>query len=137
MASGPFTIAQLAQAVGMTVDEVRFYRDGGLLQPPRRRRSRRDDMAFFPEHVERLHFIQNALTCGLTRDDIAKFIDRSRLLTCGDVYALAGQRLTALDRSGRGDTPAAVCLSRLREQCAQKGSREECPILKALSEPDC
>src|SRR3954466_6470298 len=54
MASGPFTVAQLARAAGVGTKEVRFYRECGLLQLPRRRRRRGGDTAFNFEHVERL-----------------------------------------------------------------------------------
>jgi hypothetical protein len=46
MALQPFTLAQLARAVGMSVEDVRFYRDSGLLPPPKRRRTRTDDFSF-------------------------------------------------------------------------------------------
>jgi IS5 family transposase len=46
MASGLFTLAQLARAVGMSVNDVRFYRDSGLLQAPQRQRSRSDDLTW-------------------------------------------------------------------------------------------
>ena len=71
MSSGPFTVAELARAVGMSVDEVRAYRAGGLLQAPRRRRSRSGDLAFHAEHVDRLRFIQRALAYGFSAERYA------------------------------------------------------------------
>lgn len=135
MASGPFTIVQLAQAVGMSVEDVRFYRDGSLLQPPRRRRSRTGDMAFYGEHVERLHFIRQALACGLTHDDIAEIVDPNVLGTCGDVYAIASRRLEQMRKDGTGETPAAACLTKISAACLRVGSRTNCAIIKALSTP--
>jgi DNA-binding transcriptional MerR regulator len=41
-----FTLAQLARAVGMSVEDVRFYRDSGLLPAPKRQRTRTDDFSF-------------------------------------------------------------------------------------------
>src|SRR5690349_18434813 len=114
MASGPFTLAQLAEAAGMSVDDVRFYRDSGLMQPPHRVRGRTDDVAFGAEHVERLKFIKRALTCGYTHEDIARFVDPAVLVTCGDVYATTARRLEHVRRSGRGDPATTVLLAQLQ-----------------------
>jgi hypothetical protein len=71
-------------------DEVRFYRDIRLLQPPRRVRGRSDDTAFISEHVERLRFIRRAVNCGLTHEDIAELVDPEVLVTCGDACPASG-----------------------------------------------
>lgn len=136
MALGPFTLAQLARAAGMSVDDVRSYRDKGLLQPARRQRSRTDDFAFQAEHVERLHFIKRALEYGLTVSDIAHLVNPAVLVTCGDVYTLTAQRLEQIRRSGGADTPMAVALGKLLGLCARVGSRQDCRILGTLAEPD-
>lgn len=113
MASGPFTLAQLAKAAGMSVDDVRFYRDSGLMQPPHRVGGRTDDVAFGAGHVERLKFIKRALTCGYTHEDIAEFVNPVAMVTCGDVYATTARRLEAMRKSGRGHIPSAALLTKL------------------------
>jgi MerR family mercuric resistance operon transcriptional regulator len=75
MALHSFTLAQLARALGMSVEDVRFYRDGGLLPPPKRQRTRTGDFSFQVEHLERLRFIQRALAYGFTLENIASFVD--------------------------------------------------------------
>jgi MerR family mercuric resistance operon transcriptional regulator len=137
MASGPFTLAQLARAAGMSIDDVRSYRDRGLLQPPRRRRSRTDDFAFQAEHVERLQFIKRALLCGFSLDDVAEIVDPNSLVTCGDVRALTDRRLQQMREAGRADTPMAANLRRLLDVCAAVGPRRDCKIIEALSSPNC
>ncbi|HEY4165593.1 MAG TPA: MerR family transcriptional regulator [Reyranella sp.] len=132
MASGPFTLAQLARAAGMSIDDVRSYRDRGLLQPPRRQRSRTDDFAFQAEHLERLQFIRRALDHGLTIEDIAQLVDPYALTTCGDVRAVADRRLEQMRQSGAAETPAAAALVKLREGCAAVGSRRDCTMLATL-----
>jgi MerR family mercuric resistance operon transcriptional regulator len=133
MPSRPFTLSGLAEAAGMSVDDVRFYRDSGLMQPPRRTRGRTDDFAFGAEHVERLEFIRRALACGFSHEDIAGFVDPFALVTCGDVYAIANRRLETMRRSGQGDTPMAACLASLVEQCAGVGPRKDCKIIQGLN----
>ena len=136
MASGPFTLAQLAKAAGMSIDDVRSYRDQRLLQAPRRKRSRTDDFAFQAEHLERLRFIKRALEHGLTAADIAQLVDPSSLLTCGDVYAVAARRLEQIRASGGTDTPVAAALAKLIDTCPRVGPRKTCGILVALAGPD-
>ena len=117
----------------MSIDDVRFYRDRGLLQPPRRQRSRTDDFAFQAEHLERLHFIRRSLEHGLTIEDIAQLVDPYALTTCGDVRALADRRLEQMRRSGADHTPEAAALTKLREGCAAVGSRKDCSMLATLA----
>jgi DNA-binding transcriptional MerR regulator len=128
-----FTLAQLARAVGMSVEDVRFYRDSGLLPPPKRQRTRTDDFSFQVEHVERLRFIQRALAHGFTLEDIARFVDEHGLVTCNDVYRISLRRLEELRHTG--DAKAAN-LKKLIASCSGKGGRKDCEILAALSEDD-
>lgn len=137
MASGPFTLAQLAKIVGMDIEDVRHCLQSRLLPPARRRKGRGGDTGFYSEHVERLKFIQRALICGYTADDIAGFIDPAALVTCGDVYRVTTRRLEALRQSGSGDTLAAAHLARLAAECSHVGSRYDCTILRELARPDC
>jgi DNA-binding transcriptional MerR regulator len=133
MASGPFTLAQLAQAVGMSVDDVQFYRHVGLLPPPRRQRTRTDDVGFHAEHVDRLRFIQRAIAFGFFLEDIQRFLDETSLVTCNDVYHIALHRLEEYRRARSSGHPTVVALERLIASCAGKGSRKDCQILATLS----
>ena len=137
MASGTFTVGQLARAAGMTVSEVRSYLDRRLLQPPRRQRGRSDDIAFHQEHVERLEFIKRALACGFTLDDVSDLTNPDALQTCGDVFALTERRLAQVRDSGQPQAPGAAHLAALRDACPARGPRKDCTILKALSRPEC
>ena len=57
----PLTLAELADAVGMTARNVRAYQTRGLLQPPRR--SGRSSV-YGDEHVRRLMQVQQARARG-------------------------------------------------------------------------
>jgi MerR family mercuric resistance operon transcriptional regulator len=131
------TLNQLAEAAGMSIEDVRFYRDSGLLQPPKRYRGRSDDSSFQSEHIERLKFIRRAVACGLTPEDIGKLVDPSALVTCGDAYAIASRRLEYLRQTGKGDTQAAAYLAQASKACARVGSRKECKLLQELSRSGC
>ena len=131
MASGPFTLVQLADAVGMSEQDVRFYRDRSLLPPPRRRRGRSGDVAYHQEHVDRLLFISRALAYGFSFNDIAGLVGQN-LLTCADVYRLAGKRVEKLKRLMGPDAPIAP-LEHIMKKCSGVGSRSDCHILAVLS----
>jgi MerR family mercuric resistance operon transcriptional regulator len=140
MSAGPYTLRQLAEKVGVDADTVRVLLQCGLLQPPRRRLGRRDDVAFHQEHVQRLHFIKRALGVGFHLDDIARLVGPAGLITCGDVYALASQRLNAMRQTS--EDPRSLedlireCRVRSREgrmhPCPAKGGRKDCRILAKL-----
>src|SRR5690348_16424985 len=57
----PLTLAQLADAVGMTARNVRAYQTRGLLQPPRRAGR---TSVYGDEHVRRLMQVQQARARG-------------------------------------------------------------------------
>lgn len=130
VAARPLTLVDLARAARMSVDHVRFYRESGLLQPPRRQRGRSDHFAFQAEHVERLRFIKRGLEHGFLIEDIAKMLDDAT--TCSDVRKIALHRLADL-RSAGGPDATIVALENLIALCAGIGSRRDCKILDALA----
>jgi DNA-binding transcriptional MerR regulator len=133
MASELFTLAQLARAVGMSVDDVQFYRNCGLLQPPRRQRHATDDLAFQGDHVERLRFIQRAIDHGFFLEDIECFVDEASLVTCNDVHRIAVHRLAEYRRARSAEHPTVIGLEKLIASCGGVGGRSDCQILAILS----
>lgn len=129
MVSGPFTRAQLAHVAGLSVEDIEFYQERGLLQPPRRQRGRRGDIAFHREHVERLQFIQRGLSVGYTLEDIRQLVDPHAFVTCGDVYQATIQRVQQTQAS---EPNRAAALAQLAEKCPRLGSRAECPVIRHL-----
>jgi DNA-binding transcriptional MerR regulator len=117
----------------MSVDDVQFYRDIGLLLPPGRQPRRSGDFAFHAEHVERLCFIQRAIAFGFFLEDIQRFVDETNLVTCNDVYHIALHRLGEYRRARSSGHPTVIALERLIASCAGKGGRRDCQILATLS----
>jgi DNA-binding transcriptional MerR regulator len=74
------TVAELAAAVGVPPDTVRYYERAGLLKPPRRTtagyRSYDDDA------VDRLRFIRGAQRLGLRLADIRTLLEIRDTGTC-------------------------------------------------------
>ena len=100
-----FSIAHLAEAANMTIDDVRAYEDFGLLPPLRRRPGRTNDLAYREEHFDRLMLIKSALDSGFAMDDISQLVDPVSLVICGDVHRIAKRRLEHLRR--RANAPVA------------------------------
>lgn len=134
MASRSFTLAHLAKAVGMRFEDVKFYRDRGLLQAPRRKRGRTATLAYHQEHVDRLRFIERALRHGFSVEAIAQLVDLNAMRTCGDVARIATRELEALRRRMGPDDRTVAALEILLAKCPKVGGRDECPILAALEE---
>ena len=126
MASGPLTLAQLAQVAGMTTADVKVCLDDGLLAPPRRPLGRRGTVGFHKDHVHRLTVVRRCLELGFSRQEIRRIADTSILLTCRDMHELTEPHVERLN--GEGRTDAAALLAALREKCPKVGGRQECPI---------
>ena len=134
MASEPLTIAQLARAVGMGLDEIRSYQDQGLLQRARRTRGRHGNVAYHQEHLDRVMFIRRALDLHFSADDIARLIDNGTTVTCNDVLTLTKRHLAHLQQQQLPEQAAAVeTLTGLVSACSGTGRRQDCRILAYLS----
>jgi DNA-binding transcriptional MerR regulator len=132
MASEPLTLAQLAGAADMSVDDVRLYRDRGLLPPARRSHGRRGDVGYHQEHIDRLRFIARAVIYGFSLDAVARLIDTSTLMTCGDILQIAQEEVRRLRNLLSTEAPSIAVMKELMDRC-HGGSREDCPIYKALA----
>ena len=118
----PLTLAELADAVGMTARNVRAYQTRGLLQPPRR--SGRSSV-YGDEHVRRLMQVQQARARGASLTLLRTLIREGRDLEgvwddarqVGDrvVVDLTDSTHTA-DCLARREVPLAPLLARLTDE---------------------
>jgi DNA-binding transcriptional MerR regulator len=133
MASEPLTLGQLAHAVGMAVAEVKLYRACGLLQPTRRSPGRHTKFAYHKEHVDRLRFIARASAYGFSMDAVARLVDTSTLMTCGDIHRIAEGALGRMRHLLGSNAPSTAVLKELVDQCTGTGGREDCQVYRALA----
>jgi len=90
-------VAQLAEAVGVSPDTIRFYeREGLLSHPPRTPAGYRH---YPPETIDRIHFIQGCQRLGLRLREIAELLSIRDTGTCPCEPAeqLLARRITELD----------------------------------------
>jgi len=115
-------VGELADAVGVTADTVRYYERAGLLPPPGRTAS--GYRAYDAGAVDRLRFIQGAQRLGLRLGDIRDLLAVRDTGTCPCEPAedLLTRRMAEVDAE-------IARLSALR--------REMAAMLAGLSKPEC
>lgn len=128
--SNSYTRSQLAKAVGIGAETVRFYEQRGLLpEPPRGANGYR----YYPaENVAVLRFIQRAKELGFTLDEVAELLSL-RTGERGDVKALAQRKVVELDNKLADLSRMREALNGLTQQCDGRGSTQGCPIIASLS----
>jgi len=130
------TIGTVAKSAGVAIDTIRYYEREGLLPEPLRRASgyrSYDDSA-----VRQLRFIRRAKDLGFTLEEIRDLLslsaDRQRGVKA--VKRRAEERLAAIDARIAELTRVRNGLEQLIDACPGHGSPDQCPILKALAEPE-
>jgi DNA-binding transcriptional MerR regulator len=90
-------VAELADAVGVAPDTIRYYERAGLLPPPARTPA--GYRAYDPGAVDRLRFIQGAQRLGLRLRDIRDLlaIRDTGVCPCEPAEQLLRRRLAELD----------------------------------------
>jgi DNA-binding transcriptional MerR regulator len=115
-------VAELAEAVGLSSDTIRYYERAGLLPPPARTAA--GYRAYDAEAVDRLKFIQGAQRLGLRLRDIAGLlaIRDTGVCACEPAEQLLRRRLAEVDAE-------MARLAALREQMVA--------MVEALPSADC
>lgn len=102
-------VAELAEAVGVRPDTIRYYERAGLLPPPARTAA--GYRLYDAQAVDRLRFIQGAQRLGLRLRDIAELLTvrDTGVCPCEPAEELLRRRLAELDAE-------VARLAALREQ---------------------
>ena len=130
------TIGQVAKAVGIGVETVRFYEREGLFDPPPRRPS---GYRQFPEDViHRLRFIRRAKELGFSlkeiRDLLGLRLDSGA--TCADVRDRAARKIEAIQERVRDLQRMKRALAKLITACDGDADVDHCPILISLGKEE-
>ena len=132
MMAAECTIGQLAKAVMVNVQTVRYYERLHLLGPASRASS--GYRLYGPEEERRLRFIKNAQALGFTLREIAELLNLrvSSRARCGDVQRKAKEKLKCVEAKARDLQALARALERLIRSCRAGQPMDHCPILKSL-----
>lgn len=125
-----YTIGQLAHAVGVNVETVRYYHRIGLLPAPER--SYGSIRRYPVESLRRLRFVKRAQGLGFTLEEVAALLALAEGTHCMETKSLAQQKL-ALVRHKLADLHSIeAALKDLVIACDQTADDQGCPLIAAL-----
>ncbi|MCB0077419.1 MAG: MerR family DNA-binding protein [Anaerolineales bacterium] len=127
------TTSQLAQAVEINSETLRYYESRGLLPEPPRNAS---GYRLYPvQSVERLRFIKGAQALGFTLDEIKELLslranDRA---SKREVREQALQKVEQIEEKIDALETMRDALRHLIGQCSGDGPTSDCPILDGMT----
>lgn len=126
-------IGELAKHTGCDVETVRYYEKAGLLPEPAR--SDAGYRQYQNAHLERLQFIRHCRTLQMSIPDIRVLLDLQGQPTtgCQAVNDLLDHHIALVQVQMRKLRSLEDQLVKLRHQCEQPHSVQECGILQNLS----
>lgn len=126
------TIGELAGAVGVNVQTVRYYERRGLLPKPKRRASGYRE--YLATDVARLEFIRRAQALGFTLSEIEQLLALrvDPRTTPEDVHRAVEEKIEAVEEKIRDLTRISGALRKMAASCHAHGPLGECPFLEAL-----
>lgn len=125
-------IGDLAQAIGIDVETIRYYEKSGLLPIPAREAN--GYRRYGDEQLERLAFIRHCRALDMPLVDVGrllKFLDQPAA-DCLDINVLVDEQLTRVRARLKSMRALEKQLTRLRERCAVPHATHECGILQDL-----
>ncbi|HEY9429693.1 MAG TPA: heavy metal-responsive transcriptional regulator [Gemmatimonadaceae bacterium] len=134
--TGTFTIGELAGAVGVNVQTVRYYERRGLLPKPKRRASGYRE--YLATDVARLEFIRRAQALGFTLSEIEQLLALrvDPRTTPEDVHRAVEEKIEAVEEKIRDLTRISGALRKMAASCHLHGPLGDCPFLEALESED-
>jgi MerR family mercuric resistance operon transcriptional regulator len=130
------TTGQLAEAVGVGVETVRYYERVGILpEPPRTAGGHRQ---YRETDARRLRFVRRAQELGFTLNEIKGLLELrvEQGKSCVGVASTADQVIARIEGKVRELQAMRRTLAELRAYCAAETPTGECPILDALEDEE-
>ncbi len=129
---GPYTIGQLARAVGVPTSTLRYYERARLLQPDGRTGG--NYRVYGAAALERLRFIRAAQANGFTLDDISALLSFQEGATgrCKEVQGLIEDRLADLRKRMEQIREVEAVLRSSLKMCRQFARTGRCQVIDDL-----
>jgi MerR family Zn(II)-responsive transcriptional regulator of zntA len=127
------TIGQVASAVKVSTDTLRYYEREGLIGPVSK--STGGYRLYERDAVRRMRFIKQAQHCGFTLTEIRALLDlrASDAACCRDVRSVAVEKKLQLEAKIKAMRAMSKALDRLIATCSNdSGPLDGCPILAAF-----
>ncbi len=127
-------IGEVASSTEIPIATIRYYERMGLLETPERTAS--GYRQYSEGVIKRLRFIHQAKSLGFTLNEIKELLSISVRPgnTCGAVRQQTEAKLADVEKKLQELQRIKRALLILNRECPGVGSRNECPILDALSQ---
>lgn len=127
-------IGELAKQTGCDVETIRYYEKTGLLPEPGR--SDAGYRLYQAEHQERLQFIRHCRSLQMGLSDIRVLLDfrTQPAAECQGVNDLLDHHIGLIQVRMEALKSLELQLVKLRHQCAEPNSVQECGILQNLND---
>lgn len=131
---GPYTIGQLARAVGVPTSTLRYYERSKLLRPDGRTEG--NYRVYGAAALERLRFIRAAQANGFTLDDVSALMGFRDGATarCKEVQQLIKDRLADLRKRMEQMRDVEAVLRSSLSMCRQFERTGRCRVLDSLKQ---
>lgn len=126
---GP-TIGQVATAVGVNVETIRYYQRRGLLREPKRPLG--GVRSYSGQDVARIAFIKASQRLGFTLDQTSQLLRLDAGMQCNAAAAIASAHLADVRVRLQDLTRIEAALTGLLARCAQHEGKVVCPLIAAL-----
>ncbi len=128
------SIGQVAKAVGISVETVRFYEKQGLLLAPMRSES--GYRQYKPDTLKQLRFIQRAKKVGFTLNEIKELLSLRKIpnSNCTNLKQRALKKIGEIDAKLNDLNRIRDSLSQLSRRCNSEENIVDCPILEYLDD---
>ena len=126
-----YTIGQLAQAVGVNVETVRYYHRIGVLPAPERQFG--SIRRYSTEARQRLRFIKRAQQLGFTLDEVAVLLQLGDGTHCAETKTLARQKLLLVHQKLADLQAIETALTAFAIACDTAPDEQHCPLIAALA----
>jgi Cd(II)/Pb(II)-responsive transcriptional regulator len=125
-------IGELAQAIGVDIETIRYYEKQKLLPSPAR--AVNGYRSYDPSHLERLAFIRHCRALDMPLVAVKRLLDfvAHPEADCRDVDQLIDEQLTRVRARLKSMRALERQLAALRDQCAAGHTAAECGILHEL-----
>ena len=126
------TIGQLAKAVHVNTQTIRYYERIGLIDKPDTNEA---GYRIYPEKAaDVLRFIKHAKVIGFSLKQISEIfsLDNNKYNTCSNVKKLAEEKVYEIDKKLSSLNLMRKELLNLISLCEEKTDNQRCPILDIL-----
>lgn len=127
------TIGQLAKAVNLNTQTIRYYERIGLINKPNTNEA---GYRIYPEKAAAvLRFIKHAKDIGFSLKQISELfsLDNNKYNTCSSVRKLAEEKVLEIDKKINSFNLMRKELLNLISLCEEKTDNSKCPILDILN----